>query len=186
MNTTPIPARGPLFQPAYYRPWLRFIDTPDPADGGGSGGGDDKDKGGDDKSFTQGDVDKLVSKVRSEERRKASEKYADYDDLKTKADGAKSVEQQLTDLQNQLSASNARALRSDIAAKHGISAEDRDLFLTGTDEDTLTAQAARLAAKETDRKKNGNVAPREGATKKTGDAKTDMREFTRGLFGDSD
>lgn len=143
-------------------------------------------EGKQEQTFTQADVDKLVSKVRGEERRKASEKFADYDDLKTKADGAKTVEQQLADLQGQLSASNARALRSDIAAKHGISAEDRDLFLTGTDEDTLTAQATRLAAKETDRKKNGNVAPREGETKKTGDAKTDMREFTRGLFGDAD
>jgi hypothetical protein len=143
-------------------------------------------EGKQEQTFTQADVDKLVSKVRGEERRKASEKFADYDDLKTKADGAKTVEQQLADLQGQLSASNARALRSDIAAKHGISAEDRDLFLTGTDEDTLTAQATRLAAKETDRKKNGNVAPREGGTKKTGDAKTDMREFTRGLFGDAD
>jgi hypothetical protein len=143
-------------------------------------------EGNQEQSFTQADVDKLVSKVRSEERRKASEKFADYDDLKTKADGAKSVEQQLADLQGQLSASNARALRSDIAAKHGISAEDRDLFLTGTDEDTLTAQATRLAAKETDRKKNGNVAPREGGTKNTGDSKKDLREFTRNLFGDSD
>lgn len=137
-------------------------------------------------TFTQADVDKLVSKVRGEERRKASEKFADYDELKTKADGAKTVVQQLADLKDQLSASNARALRSDIAAKHGISAEDRDLFLTGTDEDTLTAQATRLAAKETDRKKNGNVAPKEGGTKNNGDPKRDMRAFTRSLFGDSD
>ncbi|MCS6570321.1 hypothetical protein NYQ35_16060 [Curtobacterium flaccumfaciens pv. flaccumfaciens] len=143
-------------------------------------------EGKQEQTFSQADVDKLVSKVRNEERRKASEKFADYDDLKTKADGAKTVEQQLADLQGQLSASNARALRSDIAAKHGISAEDRDLFLTGTDEDTLTAQATRLAARETDRKKNGNVAPREGGTKNTGDPKKDMREFTRNLFGDSD
>jgi hypothetical protein len=141
---------------------------------------------GNKEQFTQADVDKLVSKVRSEERRKASERFADYDDLKTKAEGAKTVEQKLADLEGQLSASNARALRSDIAAKHGISAEDRDLFLTGTDESTLTAQAERLAAREADRKKQGNVAPKEGSTTNTGDASSDVREFTRQLFKRTD
>lgn len=36
------------------------------------------------------------------------------------------------------------ALRWRIAAKHGISDEDAELFLTGSDEDTLTRQAERL------------------------------------------
>ncbi len=36
------------------------------------------------------------------------------------------------------------ALRFRVAAKHGISDEDAELFLTGTDEDTLARQAARL------------------------------------------
>lgn len=130
--------------------------------------------------FTQDDVDKLVAKARGEEKRKASERFADYDDLKTKS---KTVEQQLADLQTQLSASNARALRSDIATAHGISAEDRDLFLTGTDEESLTRQAKALAAKDTDRKKNGNVAPKEGGTKTIGGPSKDVREFTNNLFG---
>lgn len=39
---------------------------------------------------------------------------------------------------------SAEALRFRIAAKHNISDEDADLFLTGTDEETLTKQAARL------------------------------------------
>ena len=66
MNTTPITARGPLFQPAYYRPWLRFIDTTDPADGG-AGGGDGKGKQDDEgKTFTQEDLDKYAAKVRGE------------------------------------------------------------------------------------------------------------------------
>lgn len=39
----------------------------------------------------------------------------------------------------------AEALRFRVAAKHSISDEDADLFLTGTDEETLTRQAARLA-----------------------------------------
>lgn len=38
----------------------------------------------------------------------------------------------------------AEALRLRVAAKHGISDEDADLFLTGTDTETLERQAARL------------------------------------------
>lgn len=40
----------------------------------------------------------------------------------------------------------AEALRWRIAAKHGISDEDAETFLLGTDEETLTRQAQRLAA----------------------------------------
>lgn len=39
------------------------------------------------------------------------------------------------------------ALRFRVAAEHGISNEDADLFLTGADSDTLQRQAARLAEK---------------------------------------
>jgi hypothetical protein len=181
MNTTPITARGPLFQPAYYRPWLRFIDSTDAADGG-AGGGDDKGKQGDEgKTFTQEDLDKYAAKVRGEERRKASERFADYDDLKTQAAGAKTVEQKLEELTQKHAAAEARALRSDIAAAHGISAEDRDLFLTGTDEETLTAQAKRLSEREADRKKQGNRAPNEGKTPLL--KADDERAAVRSLFG---
>lgn len=38
----------------------------------------------------------------------------------------------------------AEALRLRVAAKHGISDEDADLFLTGSDAETLERQAARL------------------------------------------
>lgn len=38
----------------------------------------------------------------------------------------------------------AEALRLRVAAKHGINDEDADLFLTGTDVETLEKQAARL------------------------------------------
>lgn len=39
------------------------------------------------------------------------------------------------------------SLRWRTAAAHGISTEDAELFLTGHDEETMTAQAVRLAAK---------------------------------------
>ena len=50
--------------------------------------------------------------------------------------------------QNKADAELARAevLRLRVALKHGISDEDAETFLTGTDEATLTKQAERLAA----------------------------------------
>lgn len=134
------------------------------------------------KTFTQAELDNIIT---ARLKQQAETKFGDYDELKTKAESAKTVEQKLADLEQKHAAAEARALRSDIAAKHGISAEDRDLFLTGTDEATLTAQAKRLGERETDRKKQGNVAPKEGDTK-TGGGDDGMREFARNLFGRAD
>lgn len=60
----------------------------------------------------------------------------------------------------------ADALRWRIAAKHGISDEDAETFLTGNDEATLTRQAERLSALNTspatpkpDRTQGGTGAP---------------------------
>jgi membrane protein involved in colicin uptake len=79
----------------------------------------------------------------------------------------------------------ADALRWRIAAKHQISDEDAELFLTGTDEVTLTKQAERLAGRVADQKKTGNRAPNEG--KSPPSAGTDpVRELARNLFGSSD
>ena len=133
-------------------------------------------------TFTQEQVNELVGKARTDERRKAQAKFADYDDLRTKAEGAKTLEDRIADMESRAMQAEARALRSDIAARFGISAEDRDLFLTGTDEETLTTQAARLADRVTDRKKQGNVAPKEGGNPE-GKPNTDERAFVRELFG---
>ena len=59
-------------------------------------------------------------------------------------------------------AARAEALRFRIASKFAISDEDADLFLTGTDEETLTRQAQRLAARENDKKPDGLYVPAEG------------------------
>lgn len=60
-------------------------------------------------------------------------------------------------------AAEAGALRWRIAAKHGISDDDADLFLTGTDEETLTRQAERLAERTTPQSKSdGLYVPAEG------------------------
>ena len=134
------------------------------------------------KVITQADVDRIVK----ERIARVEAKYADYGDLKKAAEGAKTVEQKLADLEAKHAEAEARALRSDIATKHGISAEDRDLFLTGSDEATLTAQAKRLAERIADQKKNGNRAPKEGATTTSGNTDSDARTFARNLFGGAD
>ena len=78
----------------------------------------------------------------------------------------------------------AEGLRFKIAAKYGISTEDADLFLTGQDEQTLEAQAKRLADREADRKKNGATSPGEGRSSTS--TTNDMAAFTRDLFGRGD
>lgn len=79
-------------------------------------------------------------------------------------------------------AANARseALRLRIASRFQIGDEDADLFLTGADEATLTKQAERLTARETERKKQGNHVSREGT--QTSAATSDERELARTLF----
>ena len=53
----------------------------------------------------------------------------------------------------------AEALRWKIAAAHGLNDEDAELFLTGTDEETLTKQAERLAARNAEEGKPRTPKP---------------------------
>lgn len=127
-------------------------------------------------TFTQADVDRIV-KERIERERK---RYADYDELKAKAGEKVTAEERIADLEKRYADAESRALRANVASEYGISAEDRDLFLTGTDEETLTAQAKRLADRESERKKRSNHVPNEGNNPKP--SADSMRDFTRGLF----
>jgi len=125
-------------------------------------------------------------------------KFADYNDLKKKAeqfdaaqDAAKTEAEKTADriaaLEREVTEAKSAALRSRIQAKFAIADEDADLFLTATDEDTLTKQAQRLAERAEDRKKNGNVVPREGRTPASGDSKdSSERQFARNLFASGD
>lgn len=134
------------------------------------------------KSFSQEEVNRIVNARLKEQ---AEKKFGDYNELKTKADGAKTVEQQLAELSQKHAEAEARMQRSEIAAKYGIPPEDRDLFLVGSDEATLEAQAKRLAERIADTKKNGNVARNEGDTKTTGNTNGDEFEVVSQLFGGS-
>lgn len=137
---------------------------------------------------SQEDLDKVLANRLERERAK----FADYKDVKAKAaqldaltEAKKSDEQKLFDRIAALEKANTdltlMTLRKSVQARYGIADEDADLFLTGTDDETLTRQAQRLADRDADRKKVGNVAPREGNNPKN-PGNTDERAFVRELF----
>ena len=148
---------------------------------GSDGSGDGDGGSGEAKTFSQEDVDKLMSKVRSEERRKASEKFGDYDDLKEKAGKSRSLEERIAAMEKASADAELKALRAEIAAENGLSTEDRDLLLTGGDEDTIRQQAKHIAEKSANARKRGPSAPREG--NKTTPNASEEREAARQLFG---
>lgn len=145
-------------------------------------GGEQKQEQG--KTFTQAELDQIITDRLAQQ---AKNKFGDYADLKAKAEGAKTVEQKLAELESKHAEAEARALRSNIATKHGLSAEDRDLFLTGSDEAALEAQAKRLADRIADQKKNGNVARKEGRSVTTTISPKDAakREWLQSLGTDA-
>jgi ubiquitin len=129
-------------------------------------------------------------------------KFKDYNDLKSKAAKLDQIEQanlselekangRITTAEKDRDTAKAESLRLRIAVTHGISLEDADLFLTGTDEETLTAQAKRLADRtaemanaETERKKKHPNVPKEGTSTQTGTTTNeDDLAFARGFFG---
>lgn len=137
---------------------------------------------------SQADLDALISSRLERER----SKYADYKDLKAKAARLDEIEAaNKSELEKALEQANsaaaerddarAEALRLRIAIEHSISVEDADLFLTGRDEETLRAQAKRLSDRTADRKKQGNVVPKEGSTPNA--SPSDERAFVREFFG---
>jgi hypothetical protein len=138
-------------------------------------------------SFTQDEVNQIVADRLKRER----EKVGDIKELRAAAEELSAIkESQKSDAEKQaervraleLDAEKARgeAMRLRVAARYGISDDDADLFLTGSDEDTLTRQAKRLTDRESEKKKQGNFVPREGNNPQTGD--TADREVVKRLF----
>ena len=136
------------------RPWLMF--TVDPSnEGGGDTGEQQQDDGGKpERTFTQDDLDKAVRDRLNREKAK----YADYGDLKSKADqldqltaAQKTAEQRaaedLAKAQKAAADALAEAVRYKAAGKAGIDPESDDFALIGSgDEETVMARAARLGA----------------------------------------
>jgi hypothetical protein len=134
------------------------------------------------KTFSQADVDaaveKIAAKIRAEERRKVSEKFADYDDLKSKAEGAKTLEDRIAEMETRATKAEIEALR----AKHATDVPEKlRPLLTGTTDEELKAQRDLLIDGESERKKKNNVSPREGNNPKS-DGSSELGEFTKNLF----
>lgn len=115
-------------------------------------------------------------------------KNKDLQALVDVADSSKSEVEKLTaqvvSLQSDVETARSEALRNRIATEHGVSADDAAMFLVGSDEDTLRAQAKRLADKAEVQKRNGTVVPGEGKQPQIqGDS--ELSEFTRSLFAAS-
>lgn len=131
--------------------------------------------------FSQADLDRMIKERVARERAK----FADYEALKNQAEAAKTADQRIAELENKLRMSETRELRRTlverIARENGIvDPDDISLFLTGDDEESLTAQARRLAAKTVE-KKAVNLVPLEGTQK--GAAPSDARQLSARLFG---
>ena len=138
------------------RPWLMFVDDPSNEGGGGSDTGEQQqdDGGKPERTFTQDDLDKAVRDRLNREKAK----FADYGDLKAKADqldqltaAQKTAEQRAADdlakAQNAAADALAEAVRYKAAGKAGIDPESDDFALIGSgDEETVMTRAARLGA----------------------------------------
>lgn len=129
-------------------------------------------------------VDFWKQKAREQEKRAkenadAAKRLAEIEEAqKTEAER---VADRLKALEAERDTATRDALRFKVASKFQISEEDADLFLTGADEESLTKQAQRLTEHASERKKNGNVVPKEGSSSST--APTDERAAARALFG---
>ena len=116
---------------------------------------------------------------RAKENADAAKRLQEIEDA-NKSEAQKAAER-IQQLEAEIAGAQRDALRFKVASKYGIGDEDVDLFLTASDEETLTKQAERLAGRSDQQKKRGNYVPSEG---KTPTAKENAeREFARNLFG---
>ncbi|MFJ4175805.1 hypothetical protein [Microbacterium sp. NPDC089696] len=129
--------------------------------------------------LTQADIDREVARALLDAEKGL--KPADYDEIKAQAERASELEGRIASLQGEISQAQLESLRISVAARFGISDEDRELLMTGTDEAALIAQAERLALPA---RPMGNVARMEGATVQTGPRRDpEVSEFVDQLFG---
>lgn len=87
-------------------------------------------------------------KARRAAERAAAELKKRLDDIEAASlSDLEKAQREASEAKEAAAKATADALRLRVAAKFGISDEDADLFLTGSDEDTLMRQAERLAAR---------------------------------------
>lgn len=110
-------------------------------------------------SFTQDDVDRIVTERLKREREATKAKYADYDDLKKAAGDKVTAEERIAKLEQEVATSKVEALRATYAAD--VPEKLRPL-LTGTTDEELKTQRDLILDGEAERKKQGNHVPNEG------------------------
>ncbi|SDQ53031.1 hypothetical protein [Leucobacter chromiiresistens] len=129
------------------------------------------------RSFTQAEVNEIVQS-------RLKNMKAEYEQLQARVVSAEELESRNQSLTSELSSLQLETLRMRVASEFGISAEDRDILLTATDEDTLRMQAERFASFGLPRLAGGNRAPREGRTVEAPSASDgSMGAFVNELFG---
>lgn len=152
---------------------------------------DGGDKSGWTPPATQQDLNKIISERVARERAK----FADYEDLKGKAERLSKIEQanltesekaaqRIADAEAEVAAvptKVADALRESLISL-GVIPESRKVLLTASDPETLLAQVKAIQELDADQKKTGNHVPREGRTPPAPGA-DERREAVRGLFG---
>jgi septal ring factor EnvC (AmiA/AmiB activator) len=149
-------------------------DNPNPAPEPTPEGGDPKPE---EQTFTQAEVDRIVTERLKREREATRTKYADYDQLKERAGTATTLEERVAEIEARAVKAEQEALRARYAAD--VPEKLRPLLTGSTDED-LKAQRDLILEGESERKKSGNHVPREGNNPKAGE--DEMRTFARGLF----
>lgn len=79
----------------------------------------------------------------------------------------------------------AAALKTHLVARHGIPADKAELFLTATDPELMLRQIEGLLGEPDKRRKNNNHVPDQGNANNDAGQDSNMREFTRQLFGNN-
>jgi hypothetical protein len=130
-------------------------------------------------TFTQADVDRIVAERLKREREATKTKYGDYDAIKKQAEGAKSLEERVAEIETQATAAEHRALIAEVAVVKGLN-ESQAKRLVGTTREELLADADVLLEDIGERKKQGNRVPSEGTNPQP--KPDEMSEFARNLF----
>ncbi|WP_406234940.1 hypothetical protein [Nocardia sp. NBC_01009] len=135
------------------------------------------------------EAERLARKEAEKAQKAAEAKVKTFEDAQ-KSDAQKQAER-LAELETEAATAKHEALRFKYAAKHQLSDEDAETFLTGADEATIAKQAARLAelvaGGATPKPQPGTYVPGEGRTPQTPNLDEQIaeaqknRDFTRAI-----
>ena len=148
--------------------------------------GGEQENGDEPKTFDADYVAKLrqeAARYRTEAKAnaEAAKKLSEIEDAQ-KSEVEKAAER-IAELEKQASEAQREALRFKVASKHGISDEDADLFLTGSDEETLTKQAERLAARYEDAGKPRQPKPDRNQGRSSSGSSSTADQFAASVGG---